>query len=297
VFVAFVVAFVAGIIVGSLVPLVIIYIEHGGRFEDGAALMQAYMASILRPTVLLSSGAATQLMLLVTALSAAILSPTPLLKRLRLNRSTLSPLGYVIAPIGALSISFLFSTVVTLLKIPESGTLKMMGDAFKHMSTTQLIFAVLIVGIMPGFAEEFLFRGYAQTRLIKRLGRWRGILITALMFGIMHMDPLQSPFAFAFGLYLGYLAEKCGSIRPTMLCHAANNTIQVFLGWYFGSDTNVPAPRGELGGTIIVAAASLAVVVACCLYIKYRVHSPDDPSPAGGTFPVVQVTPPPTVVG
>ena len=175
VFIAIAVAFIGGLVVGGMVPVMIILVENGGKFENPQALTEAIQNAILQPTILLSSGAATQAVILLTALSAAILSPVPLVRRLRLNPSTLSPLGYILAPIGALAVSTLFSSIVTLLGIHESGTIKLMDEAFKKLTPTELVFAILIVGITPGFAEKVLFRGYAQTRLSQRWGRWPAI--------------------------------------------------------------------------------------------------------------------------
>ena len=107
----------AGLVVGGMVPVMMVVAENGGKFENPQALTVAIQTGILRPTILLSSGAATQAMLLVTALSAAILSPVRLVRRLRLNPSTLSPLGYIIAPIGALAVSVLFSNIITLVDV------------------------------------------------------------------------------------------------------------------------------------------------------------------------------------
>ena len=292
VFAAIAVAFIVGLVVGGMVPVMIILLENGGKFENPQDLSEAIQTGILQPTILLSSGAATQAMILVTALSAAILSPVPLVRRLRLNRSTLSPLGYILAPIGALAVSILFSSVVTLLGIHESGTLKLMDEAFKKLTPTELVFAILIVGIAPGFAEEFLFRGYAQTRLSQRWGRWPAIWVTAAAFGIMHMDVLQSPFAFAFGIYLGYLAEKSGSIRPTMLCHAANNSLMVVLG-YLGGQAAAEPTRNQAAVMALVALVALGL---CCLYIRYRVHPPakidEPPPPIGGVLTTLLPAPP-----
>jgi len=295
VFVALAVAFIAGLVVGGMVPVMMVVAENGGKFENPQALTEAIQTGILQPTILLSSGAATQAMLLVTALSAAILSPVRLVRRLRLNPSTLSPIGYIIAPIGALAVSVLFSNIVTLLGIHESGTIKLMGDAFKKLTHTELVFAVLIVGVAPGFAEEFLFRGYMQTRLVQRWGRWPAIWITAAGFGIMHMDPLQSPFAFAFGIYLGYLAEKSGSIRPTMLCHAVNNGLMVVLGWMAGSAASEPTRKQAA----VIAVVATVVLVLCCLYVRYRVHPPqtidEPPPPDGGIFIPSPILPGPSM--
>jgi membrane protease YdiL (CAAX protease family) len=40
---------------------------------------------------------------------------------------------------------------------------------------------------MVGFGEEFLFRGYLQTRLVARLGLGRGWILTALIFSLIHL--------------------------------------------------------------------------------------------------------------
>lgn len=288
VIVAFAVAFVAGIVVGGLVPLVMVIASNAGRFENAEELRDALQAGILKAPILLASGATTQVMLLITAVSAAMLSPVPFVRRMRLNPSTLSPLGWIIVPIGALSVSFLFSAIVGLIGIRESGTLKLLGDVFKKLTPAELVFAVAIVGIMPGFAEEFLFRGYAQTRLVQRLGRWWGILIVSLMFGIMHLDFLQSPFAFGFGIYLGYVAEQSGSIRPTMFCHALNNSLQVLLGWLIGSGSGGGGEEPGRLGFAIMALIAGTVVAACVVYLKFAVRppatGPDEP-PADSSFP------------
>ncbi|HWI55605.1 MAG TPA: CPBP family intramembrane glutamic endopeptidase [Bacillota bacterium] len=45
----------------------------------------------------------------------------------------------------------------------------------------------LLFMAMVGFAEEFLFRGYLQTRLIARLGMWRGWVLAASLFAASHL--------------------------------------------------------------------------------------------------------------
>lgn len=275
----FFVALIAGLVVGGMVPLIMVVAQKRDTLQTGEQIRDAIQASLQQPTILLTSGAATQIMLLLTALAAAVLSPEPVVRRLRLNRSTLSPVGYIVAPIGAFAISILFGAIVALLGIHENGTLKLLGEAFKHLTPTEVVFAVLIVGVMPGFAEEILFRGYIQTRLVARLGRWVGIGITAFLFGVMHMDPLQGSFAIGFGLYIGYLADKSGSIRPAMVCHAVNNSIQVILGRFLSAGGGEQMPRDQAA---VVALVTAAVVALCTLYIYLRVRPPPTPD---STYP------------
>ena len=104
------------------------------------------------------------------------------------------------------------------------------------------------------------------------------------------MDALQSPFAFAFGIYLGYLAEKSGSIRPTMLCHAVNNSLMVVLGWLGGQTAAEPTRKQAA----TMAAIAVVVLVLCSLYIRYRVHPPvaTDEQPPPVIFRPVLPAPP-----
>jgi membrane protease YdiL (CAAX protease family) len=45
----------------------------------------------------------------------------------------------------------------------------------------------LIYFSMVGFGEEFLFRGYLQTRLVTWLGRWRGWVFASVIMAIVHL--------------------------------------------------------------------------------------------------------------
>ena len=268
--VVFLVALLAGLMAGGIVPLAVVAAQSPGEFQTADTLREKLLTALNRPAVLLASGAATQIALLLTAIGASVLSPIPIVRRLRLNRSSLSPLGYIIAPIGGLAVSFLFGALVSLFKIPQGGTLKVLTDSIRHLSPVELIFAILVIGVAPGFAEEFIFRGYIQTRLVKRWGRWVGIVITAVLFGIMHMDLLQGTFVVGFGLYIGYIAEKAGSIRPTMVCHAVNNSIQVLIGRFAAASDEQMRPSQAA----IYALVATAVLALCCAYIYFWVNPP-----------------------
>ena len=46
---------------------------------------------------------------------------------------------------------------------------------------------LLIYFGMVGFGEEFLFRGYLQTRLIAWIGLWRGWLLASVVMAVVHL--------------------------------------------------------------------------------------------------------------
>lgn len=87
-----------------------------------------------------------------------------------------------------------------------------------------LIVYFVLLCALPAVGEELLFRGALQG-LMRPAGSGPAILAPALLFALLHLDPAQSLTALACGLFLGWLAERSGSILPGMLLHFVNNCL------------------------------------------------------------------------
>ena len=203
---------------------------------------------------LLSTVSWTMVVFFGTAVTAAALSPVDWRERLRLRPARISAFGVGVHVCGVLAIGFVFGALLTLGVLPESPSLAELTDIVAGLSGWALWAMVLAIGIAPGIAEELLFRGYIQTRFSQRWGAGWGVLWTALLFGVMHLDFIHGTFAFALGIYLGYLTEWTGSIVPAMICHAANNTYQT-LATAWGLDVT--------GDAANVAALLVGALVLC----------------------------------
>ena len=94
----------------------------------------------------------------------------------------------------------------------------------------ELLMQFLALCVMPAIAEELLFRGAFQG-LMRPCGSAAAIFAPALLFGLLHLDLAQGLTAFVCGVFLGWLAERSGSILPGMLLHLVNNTL-AFLTMY-----------------------------------------------------------------
>lgn len=81
----------------------------------------------------------------------------------------------------------------------------------------------LYAGLLAPIVEELLFRGLIL-RTLMPFGKKFAILASAFLFGIFHGNLVQSPFAFAVGLVLGYTAVE-HSIGWAMVLHMFNNLI------------------------------------------------------------------------
>lgn len=89
---------------------------------------------------------------------------------------------------------------------------------------------IAVFAITPAICEEIAFRGFILAGLARgnRLGI--AVIVSSLMFGIIHMIPQQAFNAALLGLILGLLAIHSRSLFPPMIFHFCNNTIATFHG-------------------------------------------------------------------
>ena len=116
---------------------------------------------------------------------------------------------------------------------PISMLLPDMSEAMK-LAMEQLlegpVWIVLIsVSVFAPFFEEWLCRGIILRGLLKKVKPGWAIAISALIFGLIHMNLWQAIPAFIIGAILGYVYYKTGSLKLTMLMHCVNNTLSVII--------------------------------------------------------------------
>lgn len=81
-----------------------------------------------------------------------------------------------------------------------------------------------------GLGEELLFRGLVQRDMANLLGWKWGLIVTSLMFGIMHLTWRSIPelgFTFLAGLILGYLYYRTRSLTAPIIAHGVGNVVLV----------------------------------------------------------------------
>lgn len=203
---------------------------------------------------------ASQVLFACTAIGGARIAGPALLPRgLRLGRPALGAGALAGVALGFVCLSHGLSLVLVLLGVRDSGTLGEIDRVVAGASGPALLLALLAIGIAPAFGEELLFRGLVQQLALPRLGAAAAILISALAFGALHVDPVHTPTAFVLGLYLGVAVELGAGLRGAIFCHALNNVLAV-LGPSLAAGS--PAVRVALGlaGLLVAGAALLAVV-------------------------------------
>lgn len=88
------------------------------------------------------------------------------------------------------------------------------------------IAGILYGGIFGPIAEEIGFRGVLLGGLLKtRCRPWLAILISALVFGLLHGIWVHFFGAMLFGIMVGWLYWRTGSIIPGIIIHVVNNSL------------------------------------------------------------------------
>jgi hypothetical protein len=283
VFTLFAIAFLSASTVAGIVALVMALALHGPEFINPThpEHHDRLEAVFREPPVFLPMLLATQAVLLVAALSAAYLSPTPLRRRLRLGRPALPWYGYPVVCVGTLALGVTFGVLIELLGFGDHGVLKEFERAIAGMRGGLLVAAAAVIGLAPGFGEEFLFRGYIQTRLRQRWPRLLALVVTSLLFGLLHLDPVQSTMAVFLGLWLGEIADRTGSIWPAVIAHAFNNAAATVLSALLAT---TDGDATETWKTLLVTVPIFTLSLA---YLVWRpvVEVEPDPSPAPAPVP------------
>jgi len=86
---------------------------------------------------------------------------------------------------------------------------------------------VLIFGVGPALGEELWCRGFLGRGLIANHGVVKGVLLSSLLFGIMHVEPRQVAYATVLGVILHCVYLWTRSLFMPMLLHFMNNSLSM----------------------------------------------------------------------
>lgn len=174
------------------------------------------------------------------ALEAIILLGSVYILGKRRDRGVWSAAGFRAAPMEWLIKAVVISTLI----IPLSGLIALFiqwitGAPMQNpqiafiapdgFSWFGLVSMVLLGGLLIPFAEELYFRGVLYVWLSDRWGTWMGIIVSSLIFGIVHGELSVGVAAFFMGLVLAWVFERSESIWPGVMIHAINNSVKIIL--------------------------------------------------------------------
>jgi hypothetical protein len=105
----------------------------------------------------------------------------------------------------------------------------MVTELLRQMTGGPLWSSFLLTAVFAPIFEEWLCRGMVLRGLLTKMKPGWAIVVSALFFALIHLNPWQALNAFIIGVVMGYVYYKTGSLWLTMLIHFVNNGTAVIL--------------------------------------------------------------------
>lgn len=191
------------------------------------------------------------------------------------------PKYYLIALLLVFGLMFSLSSVngylVQLLEMmgytPRSSTLP-------DLSGWGIVWAVLVIALLPAVAEEALFRGVMANNMADDAGTVRTVFLVGFAFALYHGSVEQTVYQFICGCLFTLLALRSGSVLPSVLIHFLNNALILIFYRFNLVDAlgNLALPQAAYIALTVCSAVSLAAAFALLVFDK----SPVKPARTGG---------------
>ena len=148
---------------------------------------------------------------------------------------------------------FAFNVLAQELGLPDE-----LSEVIKQVSNNVL--GCITIAVLAPILEEVLFRGAIQGYLMRKYNPTVGIVVAALVFGLIHMNPIQIFYAFCLGLVFGWMYYRTRSLMPVIIGHVLNNSLAVvtmIMGAEEEDAVMSPAEKIAIIGSSLLAALAL----------------------------------------
>ena len=172
---------------------------------------------------------------------------------------------FALSLLAMLPLMVFSNSLTELLDIPDH-----MADTFGEMSDNA--WALWVMAFCGPISEEICFRYGVAGSLLEHnsFSPNATIIVSALLFGLIHMNPSQIVGATLLGLYFGWLYVKTNSVKPSLLCHVFNNFIAVLLLQTLSKDFCISQLLPNSLCLYIVVVVSLVVALPMLVYLNKK---------------------------
>jgi len=121
----------------------------------------------------------------------------------------------------------IISPIVNSLPMPE-----FMQRIFLEFANQNGAFYFIAIVIAAPVIEELIFRGIILNGLLRRYSPVKSIILSSILFGIVHLNPWQFVGALIIGIFSGWVYYRTRKLSLSILIHLVNNLV-AFVGMYF----------------------------------------------------------------
>jgi len=141
------------------------------------------------------------------------------------------------------------SSVEEWMRNSEDNAAEMTKAFLKMNGLADLLFNILLIGILPAIGEELIFRGIIQQVINKGKNNYHiGIWVSAILFSALHFQFYGFLPRLLLGALFGYLFVWSRNLWVPIFAHFLNNTFALLAVYYLGIDA-VEKQVDQLGAT------------------------------------------------
>ena len=133
-------------------------------------------------------------------------------------------------------VSTFFNTILALFGFRHMG-----GGSPMEVTFWAFMVALFLGAVLPGFCEEVTHRGLLMKGFAGRLGIMKAVMLSSILFGLIHMNVVQVFFCIVLGYIMALAMLATRSAWTAVIMHFVNNAIAVYLmfgsanGWFLGN--------------------------------------------------------------
>lgn len=233
------------------------FLPQGGIFQDQLGLDNTTYLWVYACVYVLAMG----LPLILVLFWRRLFTSKPLKTHPTGGIGFLAVLGSVGGCMGANIVTGILMAYLEYWGVPMPEMPQMM-----EQTPVSLLMNVFVIAVLPAVLEEAVFRG-CVLRVLRPYGDGFALVVSAILFGLMHGNVRQIPFALIVGLVLGWLYVTTNSIWWPMLIHFINNALSVCME-YLAFDMGDTATGVFYGGIIYGLAIVGAVAAIIMLFTR-----------------------------
>lgn len=194
---------------------------------------------------------------LIAVVITARIMGIKVLSTIKVNKFNVK-IGFIAYPVGLLINTVLTAVTTLITKLFSAGgtTIPTADFSVDSANAKAIILTILYLVAVAPISEEIVFRGLIL-KALSPFGKKNAIILSALLFALMHKNIPQAVGAFAIGIIFAIVDTKANSIVPSIIMHSLNNMLPCLMN----INASVKSPAISIAYNILVNAIVLAGII------------------------------------
>ncbi len=112
---------------------------------------------------------------------------------------------------------------------PMAKTISFFFNLNNENATPPSILVLMSIVLFGPLMEEIMFRGIILRGLLSKYTAKKAIIFTAILFGLIHMNPIQIPGAILLGIFFSWIYYRTRNIGICIMLHMVANTTTMLI--------------------------------------------------------------------